>query len=242
MKLHVLSDLHLEFVPEPLRRGFLQQLWVEAADAVALAGDVASHACLAPTLRWFCEHYGQVLFVSGNHEHYHSSFAAVRSSLEQLCAIHSNLHVLDHHALELDGQRFLGTPLWFPDQPENERYSVMLNDFQLIEDFAPQVYLEAARAAQFLQRELRADDVVLTHHLPSEQSVHQQYKGSLLTRFFVHPLDELVLQRQPALWIHGHTHLCCDYLLGQTRVLCNPYGYYHHEENLGFQRGLVVEL
>ena len=30
---------------------------------------------------------------------------------------------------------------------------------------------------------------------------------------------------QPKLWIHGHSHDRCDYLLRKTRVVANPLGY-----------------
>ena len=38
-------------------------------------------------------------------------------------------------------------------------------------------------------------------------------------------LAPLVERYQPALWIHGQTHEACDYLIGQTRIVCNPRGY-----------------
>ncbi len=43
-----------------------------------------------------------------------------------------------------------------------------------------------------------------------------------------------------ALWIHGHTHGCCDYVLGGTRVVANACGYPF--ERTGFQADRVVEL
>ena len=35
-------------------------------------------------------------------------------------------------------------------------------------------------------------------------------------------------------WIHGHTHDACDYMIGDTRVLCNPRGYIGHERDASF--------
>ena len=61
-------------------------------------------------------------------------------------------------------------------------------------------------------------------------------------RFYVHLLDDLVEDHKPALWAHGHTHLSCDYQLGVTRVVCNPYGYGGYRVNKGFRRGLVIEI
>ena len=241
MKIQILSDLHTEFFQEPRRRLFWEGLRAEC-DVVVLAGDVATVDSLDQALGWFCQHYPQVVYVAGNHEFYRSSLGAVRQKVQTLARRLDNLHFLDNEAVELAGQRFVGTTLWFPDGPDNEAYSVMLNDFNFIEDFHRQVYLEADRANAFLQAEVQPGDVVVTHHLPSLRSVHQQHLDSPLTRFFVYAQDALVERRCPALWIHGHTHINCDYAMGQTRVLCNPYGYRLHEENVGFEPQLVVEL
>ena len=67
------------------------------------------------------------------------------------------------------------------------------------------------------------------------------FQGGQVNRIFVHPLDEFVEDRRPALWVHGHTHLGCDYRLGETRVVCNPYGYTGYQVNEEFRRGLVIE-
>ena len=244
IKIQILADLHMEFFPQPRQRSFLEGLLTDC-DVVLLAGDLATLDQLGPTLEWFCANYPRVVYVTGNHEFYRSSFAAVREVLQDLGGSLANLHFLDNRAVTIQGLRFLGTTLWFPDSPQNDTYSVMLNDFQLIEDFHERVYEEAARAREFLQAQLQRGDVVLTHHLPSHRSVDALYEDSPLTRFFVYPQDDLMESRLPALWAHGHTHLNCDYRLGpgdETRVLCNPYGYHHHEENPGFLRGLVVEL
>ena len=46
----------------------------------------------------------------------------------------------------------------------------------------------------------------------------------------------------PRLWIHGHTHGSKDYMLGDTRVICNPGGYPHRWENPNFIPRLIVEV
>ena len=51
------------------------------------------------------------------------------------------------------------------------------------------------------------------------------YAESPINRFFVSDETPLILDKKPRLWVHGHTHLTCDYMLGETRVVCNPHGY-----------------
>jgi len=43
-------------------------------------------------------------------------------------------------------------------------------------------------------------------------------------------LDEFILDHpQIKLWTHGHTHEDFDYMIGTTRVFCNPRGYINYE-------------
>ena len=84
----------------------------------------------------------------------------------------------------------------------------------------------------------RADQkfVVVTHHCPSEQSVHDKYKGDILMNGgFRSNCDDFISYRpQIKLWMHGHTHEDFDYVLGETRVVCNPRGYVNHENRAGY--------
>jgi hypothetical protein len=43
-------------------------------------------------------------------------------------------------------------------------------------------------------------------------------------------LSEYILDHpQIKLWTHGHTHEDFDYLIGSTRIVCNPRGYIKYE-------------
>jgi len=55
-------------------------------------------------------------------------------------------------------------------------------------------------------------------------------------------LDELILEYQMRIWIHGHTHESFDYRIGKARVVCNPRGYVSVEENKGFRPDYTVEI
>jgi hypothetical protein len=50
-----------------------------------------------------------------------------------------------------------------------------------------------------------------------------------------------MLDGRAALWIHGHTHYCCDYQVGGTRVVANQRGY-PGEDTGAFDPGFVVEV
>lgn len=74
--------------------------------------------------------------------------------------------------------------------------------------------------------------VVCTHHAPSKGSEHPRYKhDTLMNGAYNSVLDEYILDhRQIKLWTHGHTHEDFDYMIGTTRVVCNPRGYIDYEQ------------
>jgi hypothetical protein len=72
---------------------------------------------------------------------------------------------------------------------------------------------------------MREGDVIITHFLPSWRSVHPKWAAAATNCFFVSDQEPLMVERKPALWLHGHTHDSADYQVGPTRVVCNPFGY-----------------
>ena len=73
--------------------------------------------------------------------------------------------------------------------------------------------------------------VVVGHHAPSKQSTHPRYQhDALMNGAYSSSLDEFILDHpQIKLWTHGHTHEDFDYMIGTTRVFCNPRGYINYE-------------
>ena len=94
----------------------------------------------------------------------------------------------------------------------------------------------------YMLSELEGTNVVVTHHLPSQRSSDSRYRDNSLNPAYYSHLDDWVRDRDIALWVHGHTHSSNDYMLGDTRVVCNPRGYYMHDENPNFSPSLVVEV
>lgn len=93
-----------------------------------------------------------------------------------------------------------------------------------------------------LRRPFDGATVLVTHHLPSYRSVAPNFGGHPLNPCYASNLDGLIERYKPALWIHGHTHMSCDYQLGATRVVCNPRGYVNHNLNVDFKAGLVLRI
>ncbi len=241
MRVRVLSDLHTEFHGDA-GRCFVERLRREAADVLVLAGDIATASGLYDTLAIFADRFEHVVFVPGNHEWYGGDRELMLKTKQRLAQRAPNLHWLEESTVELAGQRFLGTTLWFPDSDDARALQSSISDFHLIRDPQEWIWTAFERSRSFLTETLRPNDVVVTHHLPSFRSVARRFADSPLNCYFVGDVEPLIRSRAPRLWVHGHTHESCDYDIGATRVLCNPFGYVRAELNPHFQEELIVEL
>jgi hypothetical protein len=74
--------------------------------------------------------------------------------------------------------------------------------------------------------------VVVGHHAPSKQSTHPRYADEVIMNGgYSTALDEFIMDHpQIKLWTHGHTHEDFDYMVGSTRIVCNPRGYDAYED------------
>ena len=74
--------------------------------------------------------------------------------------------------------------------------------------------------------------VVIGHHAPSKQSTKPKYqKDVMVNGAYSSDLSEFILDHpQIKVWTHGHTHDVFDYMIGGTRIICNPRGYDAYED------------
>lgn len=73
--------------------------------------------------------------------------------------------------------------------------------------------------------------IVLTHFAPSIQSINSKYVGNILNPYYCTNLDDFIKENTNIkLWVHGHVHGVFDYNIGNTRIVCEPYGYYGREQ------------
>ena len=102
MRLHVLSDLHLEF--EPFTPPTVE------ADVVILAGDVSTGR---NGLKWALKTFPDrpVVYVLGNHEFYGQKLQKLIKELQEL-ADGTNIHLLENESFCLADVVFLGATLW----------------------------------------------------------------------------------------------------------------------------------
>jgi predicted phosphodiesterase len=242
MKIAYGSDLHLEFDgnkhvnPLPIYN-------LEDAHVLILAGDILLASDLNLAMQEFMDTVSKefpfVLYVMGNHEHYAGDFLETKSLLKKYISPYSNVALLDNECVLLDDTAFFGGTLW-TDLNRRDPYVVdvvaqAMNDFRCIQ-YGDRMFrardtltehdktLDVLKDA--LSKTKASKMVVITHHTPSSKSSHPRYAGDPTNYAYYSDLSELILDNQIIkAWIHGHTHDQYDYMIGETRVLCNPRGY-----------------
>ena len=309
MKIQVVSDIHLEFGPISIEN-------TGGTDVLILSGDI----CVVNDLRvkddynmrgehdksnqfhtFFqecCARFPHVIYVMGNHEHYHGDFNTSFRDLRDRLGYLVNLHILEKESVLINDVLFIGGTLWTDMNKEDPitlaHIRGVMNDYRIIEDSSETVtfktfvnkdkpvgmtdeewmakdYLDrvvskfATRPAKFspeksvvehkamlafIKSELdrigpTAKAVVVGHHSPSKQSIKPRYeKDVIVNGAYSSELSEFILDHpQIKLWTHGHTHYEFDYMVGSTRVFCNPRGYIGYEGRADeFDFSKVVEV
>lgn len=109
-------------------------------------------------------------------------------------------------------------------------------------------------ALSWLNRELYAigkkdDDnrppvVVVTHHLPTFNSISDDFANWPLNGAFASHLDYLFKRHRIDIWIHGHVHCSKDYMLNKTRIICNARGFVRNGvvQNPRFNSALIINV
>ena len=250
MRLHVLSDLHLERAPFTAPRC--------DADVVILAGDVARGT---GGVAWAREWPGTppLLYVAGNHEFYGHGLPELIGALREAAA-GSSVRMIEDEAVLIDGVRFLGCTLWsdFAFAGAARRAESMaqcervVNDYRLIrydpEDraLAPADTLAAHDASRRWLAERLAErhdgpTVVITHHAPLIRSRPSSPLLQAVAGAFASDLTGLMGGERVDMWVFGHTHVAADLELRGTRVISNPRGY-PGQNVRGYDPARVIEL
>jgi predicted phosphohydrolase len=258
MKLHILSDLHLEF------EGFTPPQ--TEADVVILAGDIHVGK---KGINWAKEKFpdqpviyilgNHEYYILGNHEYYGRAFPKHINDLKELAA-GTNIAVLENDRLVIGEVTFPGCTLWTDFKLFGEPRSAGYQATQTMTDYRkirvnPQYRrlrsIDTAaihgKSLRWLQEEVQKTKeneerlVILTHHAPSKHSIPEHYQSDILSAAYASHLDQFVNESHATLWVHGHLHTQKDYKIGNTRIICNPRGY-PDERNEHFATNLVIKV
>jgi predicted phosphodiesterase len=300
MKIAVCSDVHLEFGPLTLENP-------GGVDVLILSGDIlverdldeynlpqieSGFARTKSTMyhtffEEVCREFPHVVYVVGNHEHYHGDYKFTVTELKKKLGRLENLHILDREVFRLGEYTFVGSTLW-TDMNNSDPLTLFqmkdyMNDFRIIKNSNRQVYQNVplyktdSEGKPVLEKNAHGYDnyvqigmkkkespakfspedaveenkacfeyikhvvseatagekvIVVGHHTPSHQSCHPRYKhDTIMNGGYHNNYDEYIMDHpQIVLWTHGHTHERYDYMIGDTRIVCNPRGYIGYEE------------
>ena len=282
LKIKIVSDLHLEFADIDIKNN--------GADVLILSGDICVAADIGrPDPHEFLEgsrsnriidffsrcssQFSHVIYVMGNHEHYHGDFALSANILKGALSEFSNIYFLDKDTKVIDDVTFIGGTLWTDMNKEDSltlyHIQSMMNDFRVVKNsnrqthfrdadgnfhtrtskFNPQDAVEEHKhmmsyIKQVIDGKFDSKFVVCGHHAPSKLSTKPRYaEDHLMNGGYSSDLSEFILDNpQIKLWTHGHTHNAFDYMIGSTRIVCNPRGYDGYEDDTGFNMDMLVEV
>lgn len=259
MQIRVISDLHID-INEKYPINYNDDIFT------IIAGDISGDPVLST--KWLKDNIKTGLFVHGNHCCYNH----LNISLQELKLIFKNNFPLDNNITYLDNQYkiindivFIGCCL-YTDYKYNGNVNANmriaekgLNDFRFgkfnengkVVPLKPYHYLQMFNESiDFIKTTLNKFKdkkcVLITHHGVSPLQLDPKYFTSNLNASFISNLEDLILKHDNLkLVITGHVHNSSDFKIGNTRIICNPYGYrdWHYGEcNLKFNPNLIVEV
>jgi DNA repair exonuclease SbcCD nuclease subunit len=192
--------------------------------------------------------FPHVVYVAGNHEFYHGRWKESLTHLRTECAKYPNVYFLECDVKVINEVSFIGATLW-TDCNRNDRLTIltlngMMNDYRVIRndehnysrlhpDSTIQRHHQTMGYLKQVLPDMKDKKVVFVgHHGPSAKSTHPKYQYEThMNGGYRSDLDEFIMDHpQIVLWTHGHMHDPFDYMIGTTRVVCNPRGYSGHDE------------
>lgn len=199
-------------------------MYPQLADTLVHAGDISNTPFLHVAIEEMAKKWKNVIFVVGNHDHWHATKDTATEKFMELRDRFPNVHWLNNSSVVIDGQRFIGGTQWFPISETAKSLMHEFKDFSLIPWLRDFVNHEHTMTKNFLASEVKTEDIVVTHHLPSYQLVTKQWQGDPFNVFFAADMETIWMKNKPKMWLFGHTHDSIDKTLEGVRFVCNPLG------------------
>lgn len=264
MRIQLVSDLHLEFADILIKNAGETDVLILSGDIMVASKVHRPESEYGIRFRDFLKRcsfqFPHVVYVMGNHEFYDSGkFFGSIDDMRAACGIHPNIYLLERDCKQIDDVLFVGGTLWTDmnnfDPLTLHAVRDMMNDYRAIRN--DKMGYTPLKPADTVERHRQTRDyikliveenkdkkvVVVGHHSPSYQSCHEMYKHDYVMNGAYHSdLSEIMLDNTHIkLWTHGHTHHPFDYVIGETRIVCNPRGYDGYE-NTGWDPMKVIEI
>lgn len=260
MQIRVLSDIH-EDINERYPLNYNDDVFT------VIAGDISGDPINGVV--WVKKNIKNGLLVHGNHDFVYNTlgltFQEQQDAYTNCFPLDGNVSYLNNQYKIIDDIVFIGCCLY-----TNYKYngnvtdnmklaSKGLNDFrwgQIKENdnivrLEPRHYLAMFKESfDFIKHTLKKFEdkkcVLITHHGVSPLQIAPKYFTSNINASYISDLTKFIeKQKNLKLIVTGHIHTSSDIMIGNTRVICNPYGYrssVYGECNLNFNPNLIVEV
>lgn len=204
--------------------------------------------------------FPHVFYVAGNHEFYHGKWNKTLSVLKEECSKYTNIYFMECDNKKIDDITFIGSTLW-TDMNNNDPITLYtikgcMNDYRMVvnEDSnysklrPAETVIRHRKSLEYIRsivvNKPTEKFVVIGHHAPSKTSIHPRYKDQYIENgAYSSDLSNFILDNpQIKLWTHGHVHSPSDYMVGSTRIICNPRGYEGYEPDTNWNPDLYIDL
>lgn len=217
-------------------------------------------------LNSLADRFYHVFFVLGNHDYWGNDLLLLPKALKTDSPNwRKNLTLLEDDHLVLDGVLFVGATLWTDYDRQHpivmqrargymaaDHSKISCSDLAWRPNVRPEdFYYKHTQSRKYIFDQLAAhtdvkSKVVVTHMAPCELSVAQKYReayDSASNFYFFSDMFDDIYDSTANYWIHGHMHNVSDYMINNTRVLCNPRGYAgSEEEENGFDSSMLIAI
>lgn len=236
--IYVMSDIHLEFNPKEVE--------FTKADILVLPGDISVVTEKEDGYRFFLKEmkrqYKHVVFVAGNHEYYKCDYdrKTVDEKLQAL-AIETGTNFLNRSSVVIEGIEFIGCTLW---SRLGKFAEPLISDFQAKVFPERKEYLEAFETdykflKEALSKPAECTRIVVTHHLPTSELIHNRFRGSIVNSGFYTEVARDFNLYDVKFWFCGHTHEYSECIIGTTMFLANPLGYPDEKRQTQISKNLL---
>ena len=246
----IAQDMH-DHPEESLRAGIVtESLGARQAQAVRFR----------EFLKQCSDSFPHVIYVAGNHEFYNGKWPAGVDYLREECSKFPNVYFMENDSRTIGDFTFIGSTLWTDmnkgDPTTLYHVAGMMNDYRIIrnsdhgfrtlkpEDTALRHRASMGYIQQIIEGRFDQKFVVVGHMSPSKLSTHPRYADDVIMNgAYSSSLDDFIMDHpQIKLWTHGHTHEDFDYMVGSTRIVCNPRGYINYEERADTWQPKLIEI
>jgi len=263
MKIALASDVHLEFGPLEIHN-------TDHADVLILSGDICVardlsdrdvHNLLGENTKSHRYHaffencaaqFKDVIYIAGNHEHYHGDYGTTVNHIREKLAYLKNLHVLEKQSIKLGDVTFVCGTLWTDMNKEdpNTLYSIrgMMNDYRCIKNSLKMVTFKSHQPNPE-HPDNPSQDIVTFHERPAtfapEDSVedHKAMLAVIRAAVAANPEDKFVVvghhspsklstkpQYQDDVIVNGaYSSDLSEFMLDHPQIRLWTHGHTHHE-------------